>query len=129
MTDGVTLVEQLLERVGGQRWDELPPLLTADYEIIEPASLPWGGSHHGAEGNVALMQQIGGLFELRFDLERIVAVDAETVLMQMVVTFTARTTGRANAQPVVELLAHRDGRIARSEIFLKDTAALLATLA
>jgi hypothetical protein len=46
----------------------------------------------------------------------------------MVVTFTARATGRSVALPVVELLTLRAGRIARSEVFLQDTAALLATL-
>ena len=47
----------------------------------------------------------------------------------MVVMFTARTTGRASAQPVIEVLKLRDGRIAGSEVFLKDIAALLATAA
>lgn len=129
MSDGVTLVGELLERVGAQRWDELSPLLTADYEIVEPASLPWGGTHHGVDGYVALMQRIGETFELEFALDRLCQVDVDTVLLRMVVTFTARTSGRVSVQPVVEVLTMRAGRIARSEVFLKDTAALLTTLA
>lgn len=125
---GVALVKQLLERVGQQRWDELPPLLSADYEIVEPESLPYGGTHSGVHSCVALLQRIGGLFELRFDLDRLQAVGEDTVLLRMVVSFTAHATGRSVALPVVELLTLRGGRIARSEVFLKDTAALLATL-
>lgn len=125
---GITLVEQLLERVGEQRWEEIPPLLSDDYEIVEPDSLPYGGTHRGAAGYIALIQRIGELFALRFDLDRLESVGDDTVLLRMVVTFTARSTGRSAALPVVELLTVRRGRIARSEIFLKDTAALLATL-
>jgi uncharacterized protein len=126
--EGVALVEQLLERVGRQRWDELPPLLSADYEISEPDSLPYGGTHRGADGYIALMQRIGELFDLRFDLDRLDAVDDETVVLRMHVTFTARATRRSVSLPVVELLTVRAGCIARSEVYLKDTAALLATL-
>ncbi len=90
--DGVALVEQLLERVGQQRWDELPPLLSADYEILEPDSLPYGGTHRGADGYIALMQRIGELFDLRFDLDRLDAVDDETIVLRMDVSFTARAT-------------------------------------
>ena len=99
--DGVALVGQLLERVGRQRWEELPPLLSADYEISEPDSLPYGGTHRGADGYVALMQRIGELFDLRFDLDRLDAVDEETVVLRMHVTFTARATRRS-------ILAARD---------------------
>ena len=126
--DGVALVEQLLERVGQQRWDELPPLLSADYEISEPDSLPYGGTHRGANGDIALMQRIGELLELRFDLDRLDAVDDETIVLPMDVSFTARTTRRSISLAVVELLTVRAGRIARSEVYLKDTAAVLATL-
>ncbi len=126
--DGVALVGHLLERVGEQRWEEIPRLLTDDYEIIEPDSLPYGGTHRGAAGYVALMQRIGELFHLQFDLDRLQPVGDDTVLLRMVVTFTARATGRSASLPVVELLTVRTGRIARSEVFLKDTAALLATL-
>jgi ketosteroid isomerase-like protein len=125
----LTLVEHLLECAGGRRWDELPSLLTTDYEIVEPDSLPWGGTHRGTDGYVALMQRIGRLFELRFELDQLRELDAETVVLTMMtVTFTARATGRTSRQPTIELLTIREGRIARSEVFLKDTAGLLTTL-
>jgi ketosteroid isomerase-like protein len=124
----VALIERLLDAAGRQRWDELPSLLAADYEIVEPDSLPYGGTHRGTDGYVALMERIGALFELGFDLDRVDAVGDDIVLVRMDVTFTARSTRRSVAMPVLELLTLRAGRIARSEVFLKDTAALLATL-
>src|SRR4051812_9078695 len=105
--DAVTLVEQLLERVGAQRWDEIPPLLTPDYEIVEPDSLPYGGTHHSAAGYIALMQRIGELFALRFELDGLTPIGDDTVLLRMLVTFTAHTTGRTAALPVLELLTVR----------------------
>jgi hypothetical protein len=46
----------------------------------------------------------------------------------MDVTFSARSTGRAVKLPVLEILHVFGGRVRRSEVFLADTAALLATL-
>src|SRR3954447_17270188 len=111
------VVEQLLDRVGRQRWDELPPLLTDDYEIVEPDSLPYGGTHRGVAGYVALMRRIGSLFALQFEIAGIDAAGRDKAVLRMVVTFTAHATGRSVAMPVVEVLTLRAGRVARSEVF------------
>lgn len=122
------VVEQMLDHVAHARWDQLPNLFCEDFVIIEPASLPYGGAHYGAAGYVALMQRIGGLFELGFALEGVHAVGEATVLLHMIVSFTARASGRGVRLPVLELITLRDRRIARIEVFLGDTAALLQTL-
>jgi ketosteroid isomerase-like protein len=122
------LVGRFLAAATQERWHELPALLQPDFEIVEPDSLPYGGTHAGVDGYVALMQQIGALFELRFEPGPIAAAGDDRVVLRMQVAFTARTTGRSVTQRVVELFAVRDGRLARSEVFLEDTAALLSTL-
>jgi ketosteroid isomerase-like protein len=127
-TSPVGMVERMLDHAAHQRWDELPAVLTDDFEIVEPPSLPYGGSHHGVDGYVVLLRRIGELFELGFEPDGVRAVDDRTVLLRMDVTFRARGTGRAVRMPVVEVLTVRAGRVARSEVFLHDTAALLATL-
>jgi hypothetical protein len=96
--------------------------------IVEPASLPYGGEHHGIDGYVALMQSINDLFALEFEPEALDALDASTVLLRMHVTFTGRVTRRTRRLPVLELLRTRGARVARSEVFLFDTAALLGLL-
>jgi hypothetical protein len=102
--------------------------LTDDFVIVEPPSLPYGGEHHGVDGYVALLQRIAELFALRFELHDLHALDASTVLLHMHVTFTGRATNRARRLPVLELLNTRAGRVARSEVFLADTATLLTLL-
>jgi hypothetical protein len=96
--------------------------------ISEPPSLPYGGDHRGVGGYVALMQRIGSLFDLQFEPERVQALDARTVLLHMHVTFTSRSTRNTRRLPVLELLTTRGDRVARSEVFIFDTAALLALL-
>jgi ketosteroid isomerase-like protein len=124
----VDAVERMLEHAAHGRWDQLPTVLAHDFEIVEPPSLPYGGSHHGVDGYVALMRRIGELFELAFEPDSVRALDDRTVVLRMHVSFRARGTGRAIRMPVVEILTLRANRIARSEVFLQDTAGLLATL-
>jgi hypothetical protein len=129
MSAATDVVGQMLDHAANHRWGRLPEVLTSDFVIVEPGSLPYGGEHHGVDGYVALMQRIGELFALEFELDGLDALDASTVLLRMRVTFTAHATQRARRLPVVELLTLRDARVARSEVFVFDTAALLALLA
>ena len=75
------------------------------------------------------MEQITTLFELAFEPPGLCALDETTVVVRMNVTFIARITGRSVKLRVVEVLEVVRGRVRRSEVFLADTAALLATLA
>jgi ketosteroid isomerase-like protein len=119
----------MLDHAANGRWRVLHDVLSPRFEIVEPESLPYGGVHRGVAGYVALMQRIGELFELEFEVESLDAVDDSTVVLRMHVTFGARATGRRARLPVVELLRVVDGRVAHSRVFIFDTAALLATLA
>ena len=58
-----------------------------------------------------------------------IVFDETTGVVRMNVTFIARSTGRSLKLRVVEVLEVVRGRVRRSEVFLADTAALLATLA
>jgi SnoaL-like protein len=123
------VVEGMLGHAAAGRWDDLADVVGEDFVIVEPNSLPYGGSHRGLDGYVELMRQIGELFELEFEPLRLHALDEVTVLLQMRVTFTARSSGRAVTLQVVELLEVEHERVRRSEVYLSDTAALLQTLA
>lgn len=124
----VSLVETMLDHAIHARWGPLHTVLAEDFAIVEPDSLPYGGSHHGVDGYRALMQAIGALFELTFETVGCHAVGDHMVVLRLNVRFASRSTGRQVRLPVVELFTLRAGRIARSEVFLFDTAALLATL-
>jgi ketosteroid isomerase-like protein len=122
------VVETWLHHATNGRWDALRDILDPSFQIIEPDSLPYGGTHHGADGYVALMQRIGDLFDLKFAPHGLHALSDTTVLLRMQVTFTARATGHSTHLPVLELLTVKDARVTRSHIFISDTAALLRTL-
>ena len=122
------VVEQMLDHAAAGRWDALSDVLDEQFTIVEPASLPYGGAHHGIDGYVALMKQIASTFQLEFEPHGLYALDERKVLLHMDVTFAARTTGKRVRLPVVELLEVARSRVRRSEVFLSDTAALLATL-
>jgi len=131
MTTSTTItgvVEQLLDHATNGRWDELRDVLDPNFEIIEPDSLPYGGTHRGATAYVALMQRIGELFDLEFAPDGLHTLGDRTVLLRMHVTFTARATGRTTHLPVLELLTVQDARVTRSQVFISDTATLLSTL-
>jgi ketosteroid isomerase-like protein len=131
-TQAVTItgvVERMLDHAANGRWRALADVLDDQFEIVEPESLPYGGTHYGLNGYRALMAQITTLFELEFELPGVHALDETTVVVRMNVTFIARSTGRSLKLRVVEVLEVDRGRVRRSEVFLADTAALLATLA
>src|SRR5436305_883500 len=117
------VVEQMLDHATNGRWNGLHDVLDPNFEIIEPDSLPYGGTHRGVEAYVALLQKIGGLFDLQFAPDGLHALDDTTVLLRMHVTFTARATGRSSRLPVLELLTVEADRVTRSHVFIGDTAA------
>ncbi|HJS97051.1 MAG TPA: nuclear transport factor 2 family protein [Solirubrobacteraceae bacterium] len=122
------VVEQMLDHARHGRWEALEELLDENFEIVEPDSLPYGGTHHGVAGYVALMQRIAELFELTLEPIGVSALDDHSVLVRMHARFVARSTGRSVRLGVVELPEVVGGRVRRSEVFLSDTAALVATL-
>lgn len=94
----------MLDHVAKSRWESLHEVLSDDFEIVEPDSLPYGGIHRGVAGYVALMQEIGALFELEFEPLGLHQLDETTVFLRTHVAFTARATGRRVRLPVLELL-------------------------
>ena len=69
------VIEQMLDHAANGRWEALEDVLDDRFVIVEPDSLPNGGSHYGVGGYVALMQRIGELFELAFELQGVYALD------------------------------------------------------
>jgi uncharacterized protein len=117
-----------LPHAANGRWNALRDVLAPSFEITEPDSLPYGGTHHGVDAYMALMQRIGEIFDLKFASDGLHRLSDTQVLLRMQVTFTARASGRSTRLPVLELLTVNDARVTRSHVFISDTAALLRTL-
>jgi uncharacterized protein len=128
-TAATSVVERMLGHAAAGDWDALHGLLDPGFVIVEPASLPWGGEHHGVEGYVALMQRIGTATGPAFDLHGVHELSDRCVLLRMSVCFTNPHSARTLTMPVLELLTVDDGRVTRSEVFLSDAAALLDLIA
>ena len=61
----------------------LEHVLDDRFEIVEPDSLPYGGSHYGLHGYIALMHQISAVFELAFETHGLYALDETAVLVRI----------------------------------------------
>ena len=75
MTVTITgVVEEMLDHAVNGRWHALGEVLDDQFAIVEPDSLPYGGTHYGLDGYRALMQQISTLFELEFRVVEVLEV-------------------------------------------------------
>ena len=97
--------------------------------MIQPPSLPHGGTHRGHDG----VRRHGGNdagplgAEIRYrsawDLP-----ENDTLFVRVIMEWTAHSTGRSARFPALELVEFREGRVLRAEIFVQDTSQILATL-
>lgn len=96
--------------------------------LIEAASLPYGGVHRGRRACLAALAGIGAAWrEVRYEIADY-AVGAGTVIACGTFTASARTSGVAVSQPLLEIWTLAGGRVVRLEAIYGDTAALLAAL-
>ena len=93
-----------------------------DSVIDEGESLPWGGAWRGSAGFIGFMTAISQ----DCDLSQWVRItDAgDFVVVRGVATFTARATGESVEMPLVEIHTVEDGKIARADVYYKDTQAV-----
>jgi ketosteroid isomerase-like protein len=103
-------------------------LFSPDVVLVEPASLPHGGVHRGLEAFGQVQAGMGALWEQRIEDAEYWQCAPDRVALRIVITWTARSTGKSATLPMIDLLSFADGAIARVEAFVFDTAALLATL-
>src|SRR5258708_35779660 len=100
-------------------------LLHPDNVFDEAEGLPFGGDYSGSEGFIRLLKDVGRLFEVKLS-EPQVTDAGDCVLVRLTGTFTSRATGRTLETPVVDLYTVRDGKVARVDVFYKDTNAMAA---
>ncbi|WP_405177719.1 nuclear transport factor 2 family protein [Nocardia sp. NBC_01377] len=121
------LVRWLLTIAGQADRPALSEILHPRFTIIEPACLPWGGTHTGVDAYITLMTHIGEAFEIAFTHERIITEGHEAVLT-CVVEFTRRTTGHLVAMPTVEMFTTTDDLLTTSQVYFADPTRILSAL-
>jgi ketosteroid isomerase-like protein len=125
--EGRELVEELARRFMSGDREGAAALFHPDIRVQQPASLPHGGWHDGADG----MAQMGAEFARHWDrtiTNPRISGGADWALQVTEQRFTAKATGRSVTMDVVELFAFADGRISEIRVFQHDTYAMMATL-
>lgn len=127
--DNVAVLQQMMAAAGSNDWAAVDTLLCDDFVIVEPPGLPYGGAHHGVAGfrhMVEVFQQTWS--DLDIDVVMLAGV-GDVVILKVRMKAVAASTGRPVDASVAEFFTIRDGRIAASEVFYADVAAVIAALA
>jgi hypothetical protein len=100
-----------------------------DAEYVQPPSLPHGGIHKGRDGWIEMQRTMRSFWNLDVNVRHMWDIEeSDVVILYVDMEWTAKSTGRSVQLPALELLQFQDGKLARTEIFLQDTKALLDTL-
>ena len=124
---GAELVAEMARRFGAGDRDGAVALLHPDVRIEQPASLPHGGWHHGAEGMAAMGAEFARHWDRTITDARVID-GGDEVVQVTTQTWTSTATGRSATVDVVELFTFADDRIVQIRVFQQDTHRLLATL-
>ena len=102
---------------------------TPDFEIVEPPSLPHGGVWKGRENWLKMHHTMRSLWQQKVMVDHIWEIpEDDIIILYTTMEWTANATGRTVRFPAVEVLHFRDAHIARVEMFLQDSKAILDTL-
>lgn len=102
---------------------------TDDFVLVEPPSLPHGGTHRGKEQWLKVHEIMRSLWQQKVHIEHLWEVpEDDVILLHTTMEWTAVTTGKTVTFPAIEVLKFRDGKIAGVDMFLQDTKVILDTL-
>ncbi len=98
---------------------------TAETEIHEATSLPYGGVYKGLDSFPTLIGKVLQVFSsLKFTKHHIIA-SGDHVISWGVLDLTSKTSGKSVAIPLVEIWTIIDGKTQKLEVIYGDTAAAL----
>jgi ketosteroid isomerase-like protein len=98
---------------------------TAETEIHEAASLPYGGIYKGVESFPTLIGKVLQVFSsIKFTKHHIIA-SGDNVVSWGVLDLTGKNTGKPVSIPLVEIWTIVDGKTRKLEVIYGDTAAAL----
>lgn len=125
--EGLAVVEELARRFAAGDFVSAFALYHPALRIVQPASLPHGGVHHGHDGVRAMGATFGKFWERTISAPQRTA-SGDGVVQVTSQTWTAKASGRSATVEVVELFSFREGLVSEIRVFQHDTQRLLATL-
>ena len=125
MTSPADVARRVFAAVEARDLEALLDCYDTDVEIVEAASLPYGGTYTGRDAFLGdLLQQMLAAFELGLEDARTID-GGDAVVGQMTCVFTSRKTGKALRMPYVEVYGFEDGLIRTVDVYPKDTSAMV----
>ncbi|MFE6822201.1 nuclear transport factor 2 family protein [Streptomyces sp. NPDC057690] len=100
-----------------------------DVEVHEPACLPHGGIHRGRDTWFKVRRTMMSHWEQNLDILHIWEdPEADVVILNYMMDWTARSTGRNFRMPAIEVLTFEDGKIAKVEFYPRDAKVMAESL-
>ena len=109
-------------------WSGVEELLSDDFKVVEPESLPYGGLWKGKDALQRLFPAVMSHFENPAPVTKEVIGGEEWAAVIVDFTVTAKKTGRRFTQTVSEVGRVVDGKLVELQIHYFDTAALAAEI-
>jgi len=112
----------IYERMGAQDWDGVMALMTDDFKIVEPDSLPYGGLWEGKDALQRLYPAVVSNFDEFSPVIKEVIGGVEWAAVVVDLTLISKKTGRRFTQTVSEVGRVENGKLAELQIHYFDTA-------
>ena len=100
-----------------------------DIEVHEPDCLPHGGVHRGRDAWFTVRRIMMATWDQHMDILNIWEDrDAGVIILNYLMDWTARDTGRNFRMPAIEVLTFRDAKIAKVEFYPRDAKEMADSL-
>jgi ketosteroid isomerase-like protein len=119
------VVRAILDAITQEDMGALMANLDERIEVIEPESLPCGGTHRGIDDfRKNVLMTVGRKFRVRI-LRSTMIAENDVVAACADIEFTARNSNQSLVMPYVELYSVFEGKVRRIEVYPQDTHRLL----
>lgn len=122
------VLSEIYKRMRDGDWSGVEELLSDDFKVVEPESLPYGGLWKGKDALQRLFPAVMSHFENPAPVTKEVIGGEEWAAVIVDFTVTAKKTGRRFTQTVSEVGRVVDGKLVELQIHYFDTAALAAEI-
>lgn len=112
----------IYELMGAQDWDGVMALMTDDFKVVEPDSLPYGGLWEGKDALQRLYPAVVSNFDEFSPVIKEVIGGVEWAAVIVDLTLISKKTGRRFTQTVSEVGRVENGKLAELQIHYFDTA-------
>ena len=127
-TSAAKILETIYANMRQGDWDAVQAMLSDDFKVVEPESLPFGGIWEGKDALQRLFPAVMQCFENPAPVTKEVIGGVEWASCIVDFTVTSKKTGKRFTMTVSEVGRIQDRKLAELQIHYFDTAAMLAEI-